>query len=173
MRAVVPRGGVGGERVAGGLHEGAAQREGAEPRGRGVQGGAHLTVHRRQERLVGALHDGRQAHQQQRAPPVPLPPLHDPVLLCGVLFAGNFIFSTCVLVAYYAGRASWHLFCVYDMLAQVVSSLWGQHATDLGTEPDMIVVYLCHLVLLRSYRMHYFARIRYRLGILLGDHAID
>ena len=108
MRAVVPRGGVGGERVAGGLHEGAAQREGAEPRGGGVQGGAHLPVHRRQQRLVGALHDGRQAHQQQRPPPVPLHdsgawplrPLQccrtgDPgyPLLCAVLLAGNFIFQ--------------------------------------------------------------------------------
>lgn len=35
--AVVADGGVGGERVAGGLHRGAAQREGAERRGRGAQ----------------------------------------------------------------------------------------------------------------------------------------
>lgn len=66
--AVVADGGVGGERVAGGLHRGAAQREGAERRGRGAQRLPDLPVHRREKRLVGALHDGRQVDQHQRPP---------------------------------------------------------------------------------------------------------
>jgi hypothetical protein len=68
--AVVARGGVGGERVAGGLDERAAEREGSERRRGGAQRGTHLPVHGGEQHLVGLLQNGRQVHQHQRPAPL-------------------------------------------------------------------------------------------------------
>jgi hypothetical protein len=66
---IVARGGVGGERVAGGLDERAAEGEGAQRGRRSAQRRAHLLVHGGQQHLVCLLQHRRHVHQHQRPPP--------------------------------------------------------------------------------------------------------
>jgi len=70
-RAVAARRGARRERVADGLHERAAQREGAQRGGGHAQRLADLLVHRGKQLLIRALQQRRRGHQSQR----PSPPL--------------------------------------------------------------------------------------------------
>lgn len=62
-RAIVARRGARRERVAQGLHQRAAQREGAQRCGRRGQRLAYLPVHRGEQRLVRELQQRRRGHQ--------------------------------------------------------------------------------------------------------------